>query len=93
MAGKPKYDSGKPTELRKLGRKRKPSLHDDGRYSHAQVEDMEYTDDELEFFRAVDRFKTEKHERFPTLRDLLRIIVELGYTRTACPTASLSTAI
>ena len=53
----------------------------DRRYSHSIVEDMEYSADELEFFRAVDRFQTDRHEPFPTLRDLLRIVRRLGYRR------------
>ncbi len=85
MAGYAKYGSGKPIE-RKLDRKRKLSQRGDDRYDHASVEDMEYTDAELEFFRAVEKFKADKHEPFPTLRDLLRILTELGYTK--CPVSS-----
>jgi hypothetical protein len=53
------------------------------RYKHNIVEDMEYSDEEREFFVAVDRFKLEANDQFPTCRDLLRIIKQLGYRK--CP--------
>lgn len=52
-----------------------------GRRSHCQTEDMDYTDDELEFFRAVEKFKADFHDPFPTLRDLLGIVKTLGYQK------------
>ncbi len=81
MPGRIKYAPPRPKQLRLVSKQRRPAQHGDGRYSHAQVEDLEYTLEELEFFRAVERFKADKHEPFPTLRDLLRIVTELGYTR------------
>jgi hypothetical protein len=62
-------------------RKKMVSKNQDGRYSHCLVQDMEYDDEELEFFRAVDRFKSQTHDPFPTLRDLLRLLKGLGYSR------------
>jgi hypothetical protein len=41
----------------------------------------DYTDDELEFLRAVDRLK--RTCRFPSCRDILRLIATLGYRKVA----------
>lgn len=69
-------------------RKRKPRLFADlkseqvdRRFQHSTTDDMEYSAEELEWFRAVDGFKADKHEPFPTLRDLLRILTQLGYAK------------
>lgn len=72
---------GMPAPRWNDGAKVRPSKAGDDRYTHCMTEDMEYTDYELEFFRAVAKFKTDKHDPFPTLRDLLRIIVGLGYRK------------
>lgn len=61
--------------------KKMPPRRACGRYQHASVEDMEYTDDELELFRAVEAFKNRTQDPFPTLRDMLNIIKELGYRK------------
>jgi hypothetical protein len=45
----------------------------------------EYTADEVEFFRAVDRYKGEHRRPFPTLRELLGILRKLGYRKAAEP--------
>jgi hypothetical protein len=47
--------------------------------------EMEYTADEVEFFRAVDRYKGEHRRPFPTLRELLGILRKLGYRKVANP--------
>ena len=39
----------------------------------------EYQANELEFFRAVDRYKRERRRPFPTLSELLAIFFSLGY--------------
>jgi hypothetical protein len=41
----------------------------------------DYTDDEMEFIKAMDRFRREKKRRFPTCRDILSVIRELGYRK------------
>src|SRR5262245_2419159 len=41
----------------------------------------DYTDDELEFLMAMDRFRRDNRRRFPTCRDTLRVLLSLGYRK------------
>ena len=41
----------------------------------------DYSDDEREFIVAMDRFRHESKRRFPTCRDILAVIHELGYRK------------
>ena len=41
----------------------------------------DYTDDEREFIIAMDRFRHESKRRFPTCRDILGVLRELGYRK------------
>lgn len=43
--------------------------------------EKEYNDDQLEFLKAVDLYKTVRRRPFPTLTELLDIIVALGYRK------------
>ncbi len=43
--------------------------------------DKQYTDDEMEFMNAMQRFKEISGRSFPTYREVLRVIVDLGYRR------------
>jgi hypothetical protein len=43
--------------------------------------DKQYTDDELEFMNAMQRFKELSGKTFPTHGEVLKIAVELGYRR------------
>jgi len=43
----------------------------------------DYTEEEIELIKAVDRFKREQHRPFPTCRDLLAVVLALGYRKTA----------
>ncbi len=70
---------------RVYGRKPTPPRAPNGKHHPCMTEDMNYTDDELEWFKAVDRFKSEKRDQFPTLRDLLGILKRLGYTKGKTP--------
>lgn len=40
----------------------------------------EYSNDESEFLIAISRFR-DKHDRKPTIREALRILMDLGYRR------------
>lgn len=44
-----------------------------------------YSDDESEFLRAMDRYKTDNHRPFPTCQEVLAVIRSLGYRRVADP--------
>jgi hypothetical protein len=43
--------------------------------------EKQYTDDELEFMNAVQRFKEQSGKSFPTYGEVLRIAAGLGYRR------------
>ncbi len=43
----------------------------------------DYTPDEVEFFRAVSNFKTNRNCINPTARDVLEIVRQLGYRKDA----------
>ena len=43
--------------------------------------EKQYTDDELEFMNAMQRFKERSGKAFPTHGDVLKVAVELGYRR------------
>lgn len=49
--------------------------------------EKQYTDDELEFMNAMQRFKIQSGKSFPSHGDVLRVAHELGYRK------DLSTAI
>ena len=55
--------------------------------------DKQYTDDEMEFMNAMQRFKEISGKSFPTYREVIRVIVGLGYRRAvARPDAAVTDA-
>lgn len=42
-----------------------------------------YTDDEVEFMLAIDRYKRLAQRPFPTWHEVLRVLRELGYRKPA----------
>jgi hypothetical protein len=56
--------------------------------------DKQYTDDELEFMNAMQRFKELSGKTFPTHGEVIKVAVELGYRRAIDePDPSLETAV
>ena len=45
--------------------------------------ERQYSDDDLQFQKAVDRYKQANRRPFPTLSELLEIVRSLGYRRVA----------
>src|SRR5690348_58426 len=43
--------------------------------------EKQYTDDELEFMTAMQRFKVQSGKSFPTHGEVLRVALELGYRK------------
>ena len=43
--------------------------------------DKQYSDDEMEFMNAMQRYKEISGKSFPTFREVLRVLVDLGYRR------------
>ena len=48
--------------------------------------EREYTDDEIEFMKAMDRYKRENRRPFPTWSEVLEVLHSMGYRRVAEPT-------
>lgn len=47
--------------------------------------EIDYTADEVEFATALDRYKREKRRPFPTTREILKVLLDLGYRKEANP--------
>lgn len=45
-----------------------------------------FTDDEIEFMKAVDQYKRDNHRPFPTWSEVLMILRALGYEKVKPPT-------
>src|SRR6476469_1483806 len=55
--------------------------HDRRRRIDPTTFEKQYTDDEIEFMNAIQRFKTQNGKSFPTHGDVLRVAISLGYRR------------
>jgi len=62
---------------RRLDRRRK----EDQAAFQKRVEEGDLTLEEIEFVRAVDRYKQKFNRPFPTWSEVLAIVKELGYTK------------
>jgi hypothetical protein len=49
--------------------------------------EKQYTPDELKFMNAMQQFKVQSGKGFPTLREVIKVAVELGYRKGTTPTA------
>ena len=68
---------------RRSGRDRRHALRrqEDLESFQKRVEEGELTLEEIEFVRAIDRYKRKFDRPFPTWSEILAIVKELGYTR------------
>lgn len=41
----------------------------------------DYTEDELEFLKAIERYKREARRPFPTWKEVLEVLKSLGYEK------------
>jgi hypothetical protein len=53
--------------------------------------EKQYTDDELEFMNAMQRFKVQSCKSFPTHADVLRVALSLGYRKAGAMGSAEST--
>lgn len=54
----------------------------DMRPGHIATSDtVQYSDEELEFIKAIDRFKREKRKPFPSYSEVLGVAKSLGYRK------------
>ncbi len=83
------HNNGKDASSRPEGRLKKERR----RRIDPTTFDKQYTDDELEFMNAMQRFKELSGKTFPTHGEVLKVAVELGYRRAIEePDPSLETA-
>lgn len=54
--------------------------------------ERDYTDDEVEFMRAMDDYKRRSGRQFPTWSEVLEVIRDLGYRKVAEPRQSYTEA-
>jgi len=68
---------------RRAGQDRRYALRrkEDQEAFQKRVEEGELTLEEIEFVRAIDRYKRKFNRPFPTWSEILAIVKELGYTR------------
>ncbi len=68
---------------RRAGHDRRAALRrkEDQEAFQKRVEEGELTLEEIEFVRAIDRYKRKFNRPFPTWSEILAIVKELGYTR------------
>jgi len=51
--------------------------------------ERDYTDDEIEFMKAMDIYKRKSGRQFPTWSEVLEVVQNLGYRKVAEPTEIL----
>jgi hypothetical protein len=49
--------------------------------------ERDYNEDEIEFMKAMDRYKRDNRRPFPTWSEVLEVLSALGYRKVAEPTA------
>ena len=49
--------------------------------------ERDYTEDEIEFMKAMDQYKRDNRRPFPTWSEVLEVLRALGYRKVAEPTA------
>lgn len=53
--------------------------------------ERDYTDDEVEFMRAMDEYKRKSGRMFPTWSEVLEVVRSLGYVKHGLPPATSAT--
>jgi hypothetical protein len=57
-----------------------------GRLKHSEnFNGSDYTEDEVEFIKAMAAYQKKYHRRFPSWSDALRVLKSLGYRKVATP--------
>ncbi len=49
--------------------------------------ERDYNDDEMEFMKAMERYKRENRRPFPTWSEVLEVLISMGYRRVETATA------
>ncbi len=80
-----RHDDTKPAEDfkpdRSVGHRERRQKKERRRRIDPTTFEKQYTDDELEFMNAMQRYKELSGKMFPTYGDVIRVAVSLGYRR------------
>jgi hypothetical protein len=76
--GGPETTAGSPRKADKVGAERRARKERRKRIDPTTFE-KQYTDDELEFMNAMQRFKERTGKAFPTHGEVIRVAASLGY--------------
>lgn len=74
-------DRRDPTDGPSAGPGERRNMKDRRRRIDPTTFEKQYTEDELEFMNAMQRFKVQSGKPFPTHGEVLRIAISLGYRR------------
>jgi hypothetical protein len=72
---------------RRSGRDRRAERGERRRQVDPTTCEKEYSDDEIDFMKAMDLYKRANRRPFPTWSEVLEVLRALGYRRTEKPTA------
>src|SRR5689334_22442492 len=75
-AGAPPKPTARPTPERRAKKERRRRID-------PTTFEKQYTDDELEFMNAMQRYKVQSGKSFPSHGDVLRVAFSLGYRKPA----------
>src|SRR5437870_11581310 len=72
---------------RRTGKERRDEKGERRRQIDPTTCERDYTNDEIEFMKAMDQYKRENRRPFPTWSEVLEVLRALGYRKTAKQTA------
>ena len=72
---------------RRSGKERRDEKSERRRQIDPTTCERDYTNDEIEFMKAMDQYKRDNRRPFPTWSEVLEVLVSLGYRKVAEPTA------
>lgn len=76
-------DGKQPANERRQGDRRKVERR---RQIDPTTCERDYTDDEIEFMKAMDEYKRRSGRQFPTWSEVLEVLRSMGYRKVAEPT-------
>ena len=68
---------------RRSGKERRDEKGERRRQIDPTTCERDYTDDEIEFMKAMDQYKRENRRPFPTWSEVLEVLRALGYRKSA----------
>ena len=72
---------------RRAGKERRDEKGERRRQIDPTTCERDYTNDEIDFMKAMDQYKRDNRRPFPTWSEVLEVLHSLGYRKVAEPTA------